>query len=114
MAEPNDLIEEHLYRLLEEHGDSWVKRELLAFWGRHPNAKFSRRVLCYALDCNKLDMDKALKALIEARLVDTCIDHDVSLYSLTTSEERRRPVLELAALGWDQWLLMLRRIKMES
>jgi hypothetical protein len=34
--------EEYLYRFLEEHGRNRVKRELLDFWSRHPDAKFSR------------------------------------------------------------------------
>ena len=111
MTVANDLIEEPLYRFLEEYGDNRVKRELLAFWGRHPNAKFSSRVLCYAVDCNWLDADRALKALVEAGLVATHIYNDVPLYSLTRNQERRRPVVALAALDWDRWLLMLRRIE---
>lgn len=103
--------EENLYRFLEVHGNNRVKRELLTFLGMHPNAKFTRHVICYALDCGKLEVDRALKALVGAELVDTHVDNSLTLYSLTKNEEKHRPVLELAAMGWDQRRLMLRRIE---
>ncbi len=103
--------EENLYHFLEEHGNNRVKREILAFLGRHPNTKFTRYVLCYALDCGKLEVDRTLRALVDARLVDNHTNHGLTLYSLTRDEDKRRPVLELAALSWDQWRLMLRRIE---
>ncbi len=111
MVATNVLTEESLYRFLEEHGNSQVRKELLLFWGMHPNAKFSGFAICYAVDCNKLDTKRALKDMVEAGLLDTHIYNGVSLYSLTKNEERRRPVLELASLGWDQWRLMLQHIE---
>jgi hypothetical protein len=105
------LTEESLYRFLEEHGNSRVKRQLLLFWGMHPNAKFSLLALRCAVDCSRPDMKMALRSMIEEGLLDTHIYNDVSLYSLTRNEERRRPVLELAALGWDRWLPMRKRIE---
>jgi len=111
METPNVATGENLYCFLEEHGDNRVKRELIAFWGRHPNAKFSRRVICYALDWNKLEADRALRALVDAGVVDTHKHNGLTLYSLTMNEEKRRPVVELAALGWDQWQRMLKRIE---
>ena len=107
-------IEKDLYRFLEEHGTGWVERELLAFWGRHSDAKFSRRVICYALDCSKWEAEEALGVMVDQGLVDEHITNSVMLYSLTRDEEKRQPVLELAALGWDQWQLMLRRIERQD
>lgn len=114
MVTPNILNEESLYRLLEEHGDDRVKRGLLFFWGNHPNAKFARYAICHALDSSKLEMNRALRALVEAGLVDTHILNGVTLYSLTVNEERRRPVVELAALDWGQWRFMLKRIEQKD
>jgi hypothetical protein len=96
---------------MEEHGDNRVKMGLLLFWGCHPNAKFASNAICYALDCTKLEMDRGLKALVEAGLVDTHILNGVTFYSLTSNDERRRPVLDLAALNWDRWRLMLNRLE---
>jgi hypothetical protein len=103
--------EEELYHFLEEHGTNRVKRELLAFWGRHSDAKFSRRVICYALDCSKLEAEGALRAMVDAGLVDNHTNNGLTLYSLTENEERRRLVLELAALDWDQWNTMIKRME---
>ena len=109
MATPSFLNEEFLSRFLQEHSDHRVKRELLLFWGMHPNAKFSRFAICYAVDSNKLDMKMALRDMVEAKLLDARIYNSVTLYSLTTNEDIRRLLLALAALGWDRWQLMLRR-----
>lgn len=111
MEAPNVLTEERLYRFLKKHGDNRVKRELLLFWGMHPNARFDRKTTCYALDCSKLDAEGTLRAMVEEGLLDTHIYNGVTLYSLTTNEDRRRPLLALAALGWDRWQLMIMRVE---
>ena len=103
--------EESLYRFLEEYGRNREERELLAFWGMHPNARFTRYAICYGLDCNKQEANRALMALVEQGIIDTSSSNGLIFYSLTKNEEKRRPVVELAALGWDQWLAMLRRIE---
>ncbi len=100
---------ESLYCFLQEHGDSRVKRELLLFWGMHPNARFDHRAVHYAVDYSKMETERALRTMVEEELLDKNICNGVTLYSLTTKEERRRAVLELAALSWDQWQLMLMR-----
>ena len=109
MAMPN--IEDSLYHFLEEHGNNRIKRELILFWGMHPNARFNREVICYALDYHKLEMEIALKALAKEGLLDKHIYNGITLYSLTTDQEIRRPVLELTTLGWDRWQLMLMRME---
>lgn len=103
--------QEELYRFLEEHGNNRVKRELLNFWGRHPDARFSRYAICFALDCGKLEAEKALRAMVDAGLVDNHKNNGLTLYSLTKNEEKRRRVLELAAVGWDQWNIMIKRME---
>jgi hypothetical protein len=79
-----------------ERGDNPIKRELYFFWGIHPNAKFSRPIIDFALDCNMRDLDSALEAMVTAGLLDTNIQNGVTIYSLTKNEERRRPILEFA------------------
>ena len=112
MIVPNVIIKDNLCRFLDRYGNNRVKRELLLFWGMHPNAKFNRSAICYAVGCNKLDAERALMTMVEEGLLDTYPNgNGVTLYSLTRNDERRRPVLELATLGWDQWQLMLKRIE---
>jgi len=113
METPKVLAEESLSCFLEKHGGNRAKTELLAFWSRHPNAKFSRLVLSHALDQTKLDTDRALKDMVESGLVDTYTRNSVTLFSLTTNEEIRRPVLEMAALDWNQWQLVLKHVEQQ-
>jgi hypothetical protein len=110
MVTPNVLTRESLQCFLAEHGSNWVKRELLLFWGLHPNAKFNRFAICYAVDGSRLYTKIALRDMVEAGLVDTHVNNGEILYSLTRNDARRRPVIELAALGWDQWQVMLRHL----
>jgi DNA-binding IclR family transcriptional regulator len=105
------MTEEDLYHFLEEHGGNRVRGELLAFWGRHPNVKFGKSAICHALDYNKSDVERALKALAETGLVETHIYNEAMLYSLTTNEERRQLAVGLGALSWDRLQLMLRRME---
>jgi len=106
------LTEENLSRFLQQQENNRVKRELLAFWGMHPNAKFGRRAIFYALDCGKLEADRALRALVEVGLIDTHhVNNGLVLYSLTRNEAKRRAVLELATLGWEQRQLVFKRIE---
>jgi hypothetical protein len=65
----------------------------------HPNGKFDRATICYALDYNSLDFDRELEALVQTGLVDIEIQGGVPLYSLTTNEEKRRPIVEWASPG---------------
>ena len=111
MGAPNILNEQSLYRFPEEHGDNRVKKRLLFFWGSHPNAKFARNAIGYALDSGKLEVDNALRDLVQVGLVDTHMHNDMTFYSLTMNNEKRRLVLALAALGWDRWQLMLKRME---
>ena len=110
MVTPNVLSEEQLLQFLEKNAGDRLKMELLAFWGRHPSAKFTRGAISCALDCKRSAMDRALKDMVATGLVDACTHNGVPFYSLTTNEEKRLVALQLAALGWDQRSLMARRV----
>ncbi|MFC2042521.1 hypothetical protein ACFLTV_03445 [Chloroflexota bacterium] len=111
METTNVLTEEKLYRFLKEHGDNRVKRELLAFWSKHPCAKISRRVICDILHCTKLEAEVSLRHMVEEGLLDKHITNGITLYTLTKNEEKRRSVLKLAYLGWDQRNIMVKRME---
>lgn len=80
-----------------------MKNDLLLFWGMHPNAKFAMATICHALDCSKLDVERVLEALTKAGLLDTEVHNDVTLFSLSMDEERRRLIMEYAAPGHSWW-----------
>lgn len=106
--------EECLYRFLEEYGDNREKSQLIRFWGLHPNARFTKYAICCGLDWAKLQANRALSALVDVGIVDTHEHNGLTFYSLTKNEEKQQPVMELAALGWDQWQRMLKRIESKS
>jgi hypothetical protein len=101
-------IEDNLYQFIRKYADKPLKMELLAFWGRHPNAKFAELAIYYAQASRKVDVCRALEDMVEAGLVDIHIHNGTPLYSLTTNEEKRRLIMKLATLDWDQQQLALR------
>ena len=54
--------------------------ELEAFWLRHPDSKFAKSTLCYALDCGKLEMDKALRFMIGSDLIEVHVRYGTPFY----------------------------------
>jgi len=63
--------------------------ELAAFWLRHPDSKFAKSTLCYALDCGKLDMDKALRFMIRSGLIEVHVRYGTPFYSM---KKRHSPI----------------------
>jgi DNA-binding transcriptional ArsR family regulator len=86
---------------VEEYASDRLKSEILSFWSRHPYDKFTTSVISCALGFSKLEVSRALKALADNGLIDSCVLGDLTLYNLTTDETKRMPVLELSARGWD-------------
>ena len=66
--------------------------ELLAFWGRHPNNKYTINIICYALDRNRRDVETALHEMITMGLVEMSRNYCECLYSLTKDQEKRSSV----------------------
>jgi hypothetical protein len=71
----------------------------LLFWGLHCNGKFDDLTISYALDYPPQDIERELLALIETRVVDRYVEEGITLYSLTSDEEKRRPIVEWARPG---------------
>jgi len=106
--------DDKLHHFLEEFGNNQVKRALLFFWGRHSKARFSSNVICNILDCSKLEAERVLKAMVKEGLLENHISDNIKLYSLTTNEDKRRPILELAALDWDQQNNIIRHLRLRN
>jgi hypothetical protein len=60
--------------------------ELLEFWGRHPNNKYTINIICYALDRNRRDVETALHEMINMGLVEMSRNYCECLYSLTEDQ----------------------------
>ena len=106
MRARNVLAEDNLYRFLDEYGNTREKREILLFFGSNSNIKFSKLAIYYALDCSRPKFNRALDVLVEQGVVDISIQNNIPLYSLTTNNEIRRNVLELADLSLDRWFCL--------
>ncbi len=81
--------------------DEHLRAELLAFWSRHPGDRFTVGVISYAIDHSKLELNKALKLLAEAGIVNASTHGDLIFYNLTADEAKRRSVLDLSVVGQD-------------
>jgi hypothetical protein len=87
---------------LDKCGDTRAKQELLLFWALHPNARFSRLAVLSALECSKLDAERALAYMVDIELVNKHSDSGLITYSLTLSEKIRQMLVQLDALDWHQ------------
>ncbi len=99
MMAPEIANDRKLSRFVGKCGRSPFAVELLAFWGRHPKARFSKDAIGYALDRKRLDIDRALRHMVEVGLVDTYEDNGVPLYSLSAKEETCQLAVQLASVG---------------
>lgn len=103
-------IEDRLCEFLRNFTDDLNGLELVLFFGRHPNAKFNRTAVLHALNTRQFDAGLALKKLINRKIVVTCSDNGITLYSLTGDESIRSLIISLVNLGQRQWQLVLEQI----
>jgi hypothetical protein len=82
---------------------------LLRFFVAHPNGRFSRLAITYAIDDNgsKRETEAALKQMISDGIVQKNIENDISFYRLTREEPVRQIILEMAEFGWRHWQMVL-------
>ena len=110
MTAPSPLREEELARFCGDYVGDLLGMELLAFWGRHPDCRFTIDAITCAMDAKRRNVERALHGLMERGLIITAVHYDTSLYYLTDDETKRKPVLELAALGWHERRAILERL----
>lgn len=80
------------------HAGTQLKSDLLYFWSRYPNAKFTLGVIAGALDrARKVDVEEALDALVTAEITEKHTQRGLPFYCLTTDPEKREPILRLSA-----------------
>lgn len=108
----NDLVSQvRLSPLYNEQGNAPLKRELLAFWNRHPNGKFPVSTISCALDYRKIKVKKALEELVKTGLIDAYIESGLTLYSLTKDENKRELVLQSLASDRNRQRLPARSLE---
>ncbi len=96
------MSDEELLAFLRQHVADPLEMELLAFWGRHLEQRLPRDVVAYAIQCNKLDLEKALGSMTKAGLIQSHVENSTVLYCLSPDDALRRLALEVASLGWQR------------
>ncbi len=94
--------DEELLAFLRQHVAEPLDMELLAFWGRHPEQSLPRHIVAYALQCSRLDLERALGNMTEAGLVQSRVENGTVLFGLSPDDGLRRLALAVASLGWQR------------
>ena len=103
-------LDDRLCDFIKDFGDDLCSLELLLFFGRHPHARFNRTAVIHALNSGRFDCGGALKRLIDRKLVVTCLENGMALYSLTKEEPAHSVVIELKKIDQRQWQKVLEQI----
>ncbi len=101
-------IEEKLSEFMTLFTNDECTREVLQLLSRHPHTKLSRLAIRHAVDWRKFDVDRSLRILVDKRLVKTCIDNGLTLYSLTSEEPDNSLAQKIANLDLAQWYSVVR------
>ncbi|NQT47920.1 MAG: hypothetical protein HQ578_02970 [Chloroflexi bacterium] len=100
-------------QLVKTHADTWLKFDLLLFWSKYPEAKFTCGIVSRAVRCRRrLDVEEALDYLAGANLLEKHSREGLLLYCLTKDPRRRQCVIDLPAHvgGFRRnWYLAVRR-----
>ncbi len=103
--------EEKLCQFTREYaGDQDCLLELIQFFGRYPNTRFSELAVIHALNGRRLYTERALRHLVDKGVVKRYRENNVYLYSLTEDESLRSLIIDLARLNWGNWQQLLRQI----
>lgn len=96
---------------IKEFADDPHCLELIRFFGWHPDCHFSGLAILHALSENgeHLDIQRALRHLVDKGLVRTYIENNTPIYCLTDVEPLRQAALDIARMDWSQWQVMLRQ-----
>ena len=94
-------------QFVNSHADSQLKIDLLFFWNRHPNAKFTLGAIARSLDCGRRDdLEEAMEALVASDFLEIHDQKGQPFYCLSSDSKKREPILGLSACGVGGWLRM--------
>ena len=111
MTTTETTITEQLCQFVKQYVDGHYCLELLRFFGCHPRTRFSELVIVHALNSKRgvLEIKKALKQLVDKKVVKISVDNNIPLYSISEDESLRVLASELANLDWNRWQLMIKQ-----
>ena len=76
-----------------------LKQQLLEFWMRHPNGKFTASVISCTLDCKKGDVRAILNDLVGEGLIEIFVRESLTFYKLTGDESKRESLFHYSSLS---------------
>lgn len=80
------------------YANTWLKLDLLCFWGKYPYARFTVGIIARALGSERrVDVEEALDSLVRDHLVDRRVDKGQPFYSLAGDASSRECVLKMPA-----------------
>jgi hypothetical protein len=92
---------DEVMQFVKQHADNPLKMELLVFWSRYPNTRFSLGTISCALNRNRRgEVQRALESLAEIGFVDKHIHMGSPCYSLTSEHQKRQPIISLSKYSW--------------
>ena len=98
------LISKGTLQLIKEYTGDQNCLEIIQFFGKYPSARFNRLAVIHAMNNNDnyLGIEKALKRLVENKLVECISEKGTILYSLTEDKTIRDIVSNMATLNLPQ------------
>jgi hypothetical protein len=98
------LINKGTLQLIKEYTDDRHCLELLQFFGKYPSAHFNRLAIIHAMNNgdNYLGIAKALKRLVDNKLVEGVSEKGTIIYSLTGDMTIRDIISNIATLDLPQ------------
>lgn len=79
-----------------KYANTWLKLDLLYFWSKYPDAKFTAGIITRALNCRRrVDVEEALDYLVKESLVNKHVNKGLPFYCLTGDASKREYVLKM-------------------
>jgi hypothetical protein len=79
-------IEGKLPQSLSEYASDPCCQEVLEFLRQHPRTRFSQLVIVYALNSNRLYIERALSYLTDSGMIRRYLKNNVPFYSLSVEQ----------------------------
>ena len=91
--------EARLSRTSQVNDKARLKQQLLEFWMRHPNGKFTASVISCTLDYKRGDVRAILNDLVGEGLIETYVREGLTFYKLTGDESKRESLFQYSFLS---------------
>ena len=75
-------------------GKPRLRNELIAFWMRNPEGRFTASVIACALDCKRGEAKAILDELYGEGLIEKYVHEGLTLYTLTDDESKRESLFQ--------------------